>query len=231
MALRMQPPATASSQANTPMSGGRPSVIQSDGAPKGTGGEDRQSQDYFSPPVFPGQMSVAQNHATPYHAAAQSYQQGNQANYPDAGNHQQQFGSPQKGLPEFADFRRQFGLYPETPSTSGGSYPDSYQGPMTSTPHFSSAGHMTGPAAFPTSYSSQGMAPHSAPYAPDGKQMPVGYDSGPPVPPYPGMKMPVFPGMQCQAGHDDAAAGGQPLPQPGDLQQFEPMLQFQPLSS
>lgn len=244
MALRMDARHTTSlkseSSMNTPASiSNRPSVIKTDTTTQNRDGslDDVQNRNYFSAPVFPGQMNTMPSPATPYHAAAQQYQQAS-GSYQDGNNSSsqsggscndlaQQFGSPQKGLPGFADFRRPFGVYSSSPGggSNNNGYPSSYPTSMPPTSHFSSGGAMTVPASYSSPYGSPSMLPPpSSFFSGIGKPIPGSYDS---MVPYPGMKMPVFPGMQTH-GLEDAGPGMQ---QQGSGQQYDPMLQFQPLGS
>lgn len=248
MALRMEAASTTQSSCssgikvdsstNTLASTDRPSVIKSESA--GVAKEDRttlpsHSSGFFSPPVFPGQMTSPPNHATPYHAAAHQFQQ----TYVDGSNPSgmagsasvemtHTFGSSQKCLPGFADFRRQLGSY--TTSSDGGYPGPLYPTPMPPATHYASAGHMPEPPIFSASYPSSAMMPSPSNFmSMVGKPMQGGFDSNPPMVPYSANKMPVFPGMPTHQGHDDAGPRG--MQTPGEPQQYDPMLQFQPLSS
>lgn len=248
MALRMEAASTTQSSCssgikvdsstNTLASTDRPSVIKSESA--GVTKEDRttlpsHSSGFFSPPVFPGQMTSPPNHATPYHAAAHQFQQ----TYVDGSNPSgmagsasvemtHTFGSSQKCLPGFADFRRQLGSY--TTSSDSGYHGPLYPTPMPPATHYASAGHMPEPPIFSASYPSSAMMPSPSNFmSMVGKPMQGGFDSNPPMVPYSANKMPVFPGMPTHQGHDDAGPRG--MQTPGEPQQYDPMLQFQPLSS
>ena len=242
MALRMQAASRASQNSsggggnNNVASPGRPSVIKSELSSQGRMVEEspnNQAGSFYSAPVFPGQMSG--NHATPYHAAAQQFQQNSQEDFVDGSNQgggggelPGQFGAPQKGLPGFADFRRQLGFpnnqgyseYPESMSAAGQYSSSANQMPAVSGNYSSSAGMMPPPAS--------GFMPNNA-----GKDMAGGYDAGASMPVYPDMKMSVFPGMSSQGQGGNMPVGGQGMNQTGDMQQpqFDPMLQFQPLGS
>lgn len=65
----------------------------------------------------------------------------------------------------------------------------------------------------------------------DGKQMAVTYDSSPPMVAYSGGQMPVFPGMPTDTGRELGAMNSHAMSQSAATQQYEPMLQFQPLSN
>lgn len=236
MALRMQAASRASqnsgggaSSNNNAEGSGRASVIKSELAPQGRAVEEppnNQGGSFYSAPVFPGQMSGS--HATPYHAAAQQFQQNSQEDFVDGSNQgggeiAGQYAAPPKGLPGFADFRRQLGYannsgyseYPESMSAAG-QYPPPNQMP-----------------AMPGNYPS-GMMPPAGFIPNTGKEMPGGYDSGASMPVYPEMKMPVFPGMSSHQGPGGMSVAAQGMGQGRDMQpppQFDTMLQFQPLGS
>ncbi|XP_076465357.1 uncharacterized protein LOC143297069 [Babylonia areolata] len=191
----------------------------------GDGGESEEHKSsFYSAPVFPGQMSGS--HATPYHAAAQQFQQQNsQEDFMDGSNQgggdaAGQYASQQKGLPGFADFRRQLGF------SDGAGYAE-YPNNMPASDHYAPAGQMP-PSSSGYSNSSAVHSPSS--YLPSANdQMAVPYSTSSSVPVYPDMS--VFPGMPAP-GPDRMGRVGQ-NPQGGDMQQqqYEPMLQFQPLSS
>lgn len=233
MALRMQAASRASqnstSAANSTASSGRPSVIMSELSSPGRAAEEppnNQAGNFYSAPVFPGQMSS--NHATPYHAAAQQFQQNTQEDFVDGSNQgggevAGPYASPQKGLPGFADFRRQLGF---SNNQAYSEYPES----MSAAGQYASANQMP---AMSGNYSASGMMPPASGFLPnDGKEMAGGYDASASMPVYPDMKISVFPGMSSQ-GQGNMPVGGQGLNQAGDMQpqQFDPMLQFQPLGS
>ncbi|KAK7115544.1 zinc finger protein 585B-like [Littorina saxatilis] len=216
MALRMQAANRASQNSitntNNAAGSSRASVIRSDQQNRDGGeAENNQGGNFYSAPVFPGQMSG--HHATPYHAAAQQFQQNSQEDYSDSAN---QYGMQQKGLPGFADFRRQLGY----PNNAGyAEYPDN----MSGVGQYPPGNQMQGAGNFPAMVSPPGN------FMPDAaKQMPGGYDPSASMPVYPDMKSSVFPGMPPQG------SSGQGMNQAGDMQQqqqFDPMLRFQPLGS
>ena len=226
MALRMQAAGKQSHEPkmnNTPSADGAASSQPDQGRRDGDM-ESNQEGNFYSSPVFPGQMPS--NPATRYHAAAQQFQHHSQDDFMDgsgqgrgdaAGPH---YSTPQKGLPGFADFRRQLGY----PNNAG--YSD-YQEPMVGSGQFSPGNMMPSSG----NYSGSNVLPPTSNFLPGpGEQMSGGYSTSSSVPVYPDMS--VFPGMPAQ-GHGDMRGVNQAMGQGGDMPQpqFDPMLQFQPLSS